>query len=121
MREHRYFVYMLASGPHGTLYVGVTNDLIRRVSEHREGLVQGFTKKHQVHRLVWFDEYSDVNDAIAQEKRLKRWRRDWKRSLIERENPGWLDLYPALAGVGPGSAQPFGPFGQDDRSEQVQA
>lgn len=119
MREHRYFVYMLASGPQGTLYIGVTNDLIRRVSEHREGMVAGFTKKYQVHQLVWFEEFGDINDAIAQEKRLKHWRRDWKRSLIERANPGWLDLYPTLAGMGPGSAQPFGPLGRDDRQRLI--
>jgi putative endonuclease len=113
MREHRYFVYMLASKPHGTLYVGVTNDLERRVTEHREGVVPGFTKKYSVHMLVWFEEYGEVQDAIAQEKRLKRWRRDWKRSLIERENPHWTDLYPALVGVGPGSARHVVPLGRD--------
>lgn len=113
MRDHRYFVYMLASRAQGTLYVGVTNDLIRRVTEHREGAVLGFTEKYHVHKLVWFDEYGDINDAIAQEKRLKRWRRDWKRSLIERENPGWLDLYPALAGVGPTPVQAKEPLGRN--------
>ncbi len=117
MRDHRYFVYMLASGPQGTLYVGVSNDLIRRITEHREGAVSGFTKKYRVHHLVWFEEYNDINEAIAREKQLKRWRRDWKRSLIEQENPGWLDLYPALAGVGPGSARSSGPLGRDDISE----
>lgn len=99
MRDHRYFVYMLASKPQGTLYIGVTNDLMRRVSEHREGLISGFTKKHAVHRLVWFEEYGDINDAIAQEKRLKRWHRDWKRTLIEQNNPYWSDLFPGLSGI----------------------
>lgn len=98
MRDHRYFVYMLASKPQGTLYVGVTNDIIRRVAEHRQNLVPGFTKKYGVHLLVWFEEYGDINAAIAQEKRLKRWRRDWKRSLIEQQNPHWADLFPALVG-----------------------
>ncbi|HUJ02165.1 MAG TPA: GIY-YIG nuclease family protein [Rhizomicrobium sp.] len=96
MRDHNYFVYMLASKPQGTLYVGVTNDLPRRVSEHREGKVQGFTKKYGVMKLVWFERYGDINEAIAKEKRLKRWRRDWKRSLIEADNPHWADLYSSL-------------------------
>jgi len=100
MREHRYFVYMLASRPQGTLYVGVTNDLARRVTEHKEGLVEGFTKRYGVDKLVWFEEFGEIQEAIAKEKRLKRWRRDWKRSLIEADNPHWVDLYPALVGRG---------------------
>jgi putative endonuclease len=104
MRDHRYFVYMLASKSQGTLYVGVTKELARRVTEHREGAVSGFTKKYGVHRLVWFEEFGDIHEAIAMEKRLKRWRRDWKRSLIENENPHWADLFPALAGVRPARA-----------------
>ena len=114
MRDHRYFVYILANKPQGTLYVGVTNDLVRRVTEHRDGVVPGFTKRYSVHMLVWFEEYGDIQDAIAQEKRLKRWRRDWKRNLIERENPHWADLYPAIVGVGPGSARHCVPLGRDD-------
>lgn len=113
MRDHRYFVYMLASKPQGTLYVGVTNDLIRRAWEHHTGAVPGFTKRYNVHMLVWFEEYGDINEAIAREKQLKRWRRDWKRSLIEHENPGWLDLYPALVGVGPGTARSCGSLGRN--------
>jgi putative endonuclease len=97
---------MLASKPQGTLYIGVTNDLLRRVGEHREGAVQGFTKKYAVHGLMWFEEYGDINDAIAQEKRLKRWRRDWKRNLIEHDNPQWVDLYPTLVGVDPRPDRP---------------
>jgi putative endonuclease len=100
VRDHCYFVYMLASGPQGTLYVGVTNDLMRRAYEHREGLVPGFTKKYGVNRLVWYQIYGDINEAIAQEKRLKRWRRDWKKNLIERDNPRWVDLYPGLLNAG---------------------
>ena len=96
MRDHVYFVYMLASGHYGTLYVGVTNDLHRRAYQHREGLVPGFTKKYNVKKLVWFEMYRDIREAIAQEKRLKRWRRDWKISLIEENNPHWIDLYPSL-------------------------
>jgi putative endonuclease len=101
MRDHRYFVYMLASKPQGTLYTGVTNDLMRRVYEHREGLVPGFTKKYAVKTLVWYEEFGDIHDAIAQEKRIKRWQRDWKKNLIERDNPHWTDLYPAV--LNPGS------------------
>jgi len=93
-----YYVYILASGRHGTLYVGVTNDLIRRVFEHRSGVVPGFTKKHRVHRLVYFEPHTDVSEAILREKRIKRWLRTWKIELIERENPRWRDLWPELAG-----------------------
>ena len=100
MRDHEYFVYMLASKPQGTLYVGVTNDLMRRVYEHREGLLPGFTKKYGVKMLVWYSAYGDINDAIACEKRIKRWRRDWKKNLIEQDNPHWVDLYPALSNAG---------------------
>ena len=96
MREHRYFVYLLASKPWGTLYVGVTNDLIRRVTEHREGKVPGFTKTYDVKRLMWFEECRDIGDAIAREKRLKAWRRRWKCALIEEKNPHWEDLYPSI-------------------------
>ena len=73
MRDHCYFVYMLASKPQGTLYVGVTNDLMRRIYEHREGLIPGFTKKYGVKALVWFESYGDIREAISQEKRIKRW------------------------------------------------
>jgi putative endonuclease len=105
MRNFQYYVYILASKPQGTLYVGVTNDLIQRVMEHRSGLVPGFTKKYGVTRLVWYERHGDIREAIAKEKRLKRWCRDWKRTLIETDNPYWADLYPALSGMGPGSAQ----------------
>jgi putative endonuclease len=100
MRDHEYFVYMLATKPQGTLYVGVTNDLMRRVYQHRQGLLPGFTKKYGIKMLVWYNAYGDINDAIAQEKRIKRWRRDWKKNLIERDNPHWIDLYPALSNAG---------------------
>ncbi len=88
-----YCVYILASQRNGTLYVGVTSDLSRRVWEHKEGLTPGFTSKHRVVRLVWYEEYPDISDAITWEKRVKRWRRDWKLRLIEAQNPQWLDLY----------------------------
>ncbi|MGH6870133.1 MAG: GIY-YIG nuclease family protein [Rhizomicrobium sp.] len=115
MRDHVYFVYMLASKPQETLYVGVTNDLLRRVTEHREGLVPGFTVKYGVKKLVWFEQYGDINLAIAQEKRLKRRRRDWKRSLIEMDNPHWADLYPGMLAGGSriGARAPSGMTGSD--------
>ncbi len=91
-----YAVYILASQRNGTLYTGVTRDLARRVWEHREGIVPGFSRKYGVKHLVWYDLFDDVNAAIAHEKRLKKWRRDWKINLIERDNPDWDDLYNAL-------------------------
>jgi len=93
---HQYFVYILASGLGGTLYIGVTNDLVRRVSEHRAGLVEGFTRKYGVVRLVYFEEFGDIRDAIAREKRLKKWNRAWKVQLIEERNPNWDDLFLGL-------------------------
>jgi putative endonuclease len=92
-----YYVYILASRKHGTLYIGVTNNLIRRVYEHRSDVVRGFSTRYQVHLLVWFESYDDVTTAITREKELKKWRRDWKINLIESSNPEWADLYPALA------------------------
>ncbi len=97
MKDHTYFLYILASKKNGTLYTGVTNDLLRRVQEHREGLVAGFTKKYQVKMLVYFEVHSDINETISREKLMKRWRRSWKLRLIERGNPQWLDLWPELA------------------------
>ena len=91
-----YYVYILASKERGTLYVGVTNDLLRRVYEHKEGLAEGFTKRHGVKRLVYFETHDSIEAAIAREKHLKRWRRDWKVELIERDNPRWADLYKTL-------------------------
>jgi putative endonuclease len=88
-----YWVYILASRVGGTLYIGVTNDLVRRIYEHREGLVDGFTKKYALHRLVYFEQFDDVENAIRREKRLKSWNRAWKIRLIEQNNPNWIDLY----------------------------
>ncbi len=88
-----YYVYILASKKHGTLYIGVTNDLIKRVFEHKNDLVEGFTKKYSVHQLVYFDQTGDVNSAITREKQIKKWRRQWKIELIEEKNPDWDDLY----------------------------
>ena len=86
------FVYILASKRNGTLYVGVTSDLLPRIYQHKHGLVDGFTKRHHVHRLVHFQTFDDMASAIQHEKRLKRWKRDWKIALIEKINPRWLDL-----------------------------
>ena len=91
-----YYVYILASKRNGTLYIGVTNDIVRRVYEHKNDLIEGFTKKYSVHRLVYFEETSDIESAILREKRLKKWNRKWKLELIEKENPNWEDLYDGL-------------------------
>ena len=91
-----YFVYILASQRNGTLYVGVTNNLVRRVHEHREKLADGCTAQYGVSKLVWFDQTDSIDAAIAHEKRLKRWRREWKLALIEKNNPQWFDLYDGI-------------------------
>jgi len=91
-----YFVYILASRHSGTLYVGVTSDLIRRVAEHREGAIPGFTERHGVKRLVWYEAHDSVEAAIRREKRLKKWPRAWKVALIETANPQWQDLWPEI-------------------------
>ena len=88
-----YWVYIMASAPGGTLYVGVTNDLIRRAYEHRNGLVAGFTRKYQVKRLVYFEAHDSIVAAIQREKNIKHWPREWKIDLIVRDNPEWDDLY----------------------------
>jgi len=90
--ERRFYTYILASRPWGTLYVGVTNDLMRRVFEHKEGRIEGFTKKYGVKTLVYFEEWATANDAIHREKRLKKWPRSWKITLIRTDNPDWADL-----------------------------
>jgi putative endonuclease len=91
-----YWVYILASERDGTINVGVTNDLSRRVWEHKENIGSHFTRRYNVKRLVWSEEYQDINEAIAREKQLKKWRRQWKCKLIESVNPMWDDLYPHL-------------------------
>lgn len=92
-----YYVYILASRPHGRLYVGVTNDLKRRVYEHREGIADGFTRQHGVKGLVHFEMHEDIEQAIRREKSLKRWQRPWNFALIERNNPQWIDLWDGLS------------------------
>jgi len=86
----------MASKRNGTLYIGVTNDLVRRVYEHRNDFVEGFTQKYAVHLLVFYEIHNDINNAIQREKRLKKWNRAWKIELIEKENPEWNDLYDGL-------------------------
>jgi putative endonuclease len=88
-----YYVYILASKKNGTLYLGVTNDLVRRVYEHKNNLVEGFSKKYEIHHLVYFEVCEDVRAAIQREKNIKKWRRQWKIELIEKSNPDWNDLY----------------------------
>lgn len=92
-----YYVYLLASDRNGTLYVGVTNNLVRRVYEHKTKVVRGFTKQYGVDRLVWFEASDDPTNAIAREKDIKKWRRAWKLRLIEQSNPQWVDLYDQIS------------------------
>ena len=87
-----YYVYILASKRNGTLYVGVTNDLKRRIDEHKNGLIEGFTKKYNVYMLVYFETTENIESAITREKQLKEWQRAWKLRLIEKNNPQWEDL-----------------------------
>jgi len=88
-----YWVYILANRPGGTLYVGVTNDLVRRVHEHREGLAESFTKRYGVKKLVYFEAHDTIIAALQREKNIKHWSREWKIDLIVAKNPDWLDLY----------------------------
>lgn len=88
-----YFVYILTNKFKGTLYVGVTNNIQRRIAEHKLGLVDGFTKKYSLKKLVYFQEYKYIDGALNYEKKLKRWHREWKINLIEKDNPNWSDLF----------------------------
>jgi len=96
--ERAYFVYILASRRNGTLYVGITSNLPRRVWEHKSGFVEGFTKEYGIHRLVWFECGSSAEGAISREKQIKKWNRKWKIELIEAMNPYWNDLYDSITG-----------------------
>jgi putative endonuclease len=93
MKQHLYFVYILASRSNGTLYTDVTNDVLGRTWEHKNDLVEGFTRKYGVHTLVWFESHNDISAAIAREKQIKGWNHAWKVKMIEKENSGWNDLY----------------------------
>ncbi|AEH02180.1 GIY-YIG nuclease family protein [Lacinutrix sp. 5H-3-7-4] len=89
---HQYYMYILSNKKNGTLYIGVTNDLERRIFEHKKKLVEGFTKKYGLNKLIYFEQFQYVNDAIKREKQLKNWNRSWKIKLIEKENKDWTDL-----------------------------
>ena len=91
-------VYILASQPNGTLYIGVTSDLVKRIWQHREGLVDGFTKQYGVKMLVWYEQHETMDSAISREKAMKKWLRQWKLSTIEQQNPDWVDLWPEITG-----------------------
>jgi putative endonuclease len=95
--DRQFYVYILTNRPYGTLYMGITNDLLRRVWEHKNDFVEGFTRDHGLHSLVWYEVHSTAYEAITREKSLKRWHRDWKVNLIQRMNPAWDDLYPSIA------------------------
>ncbi len=90
------WVYIMTNKPYGTLYIGVTADLVRRVSEHRAGDVTGFTQRYWLKRLVYFEQHEDIRDAIAREKAMKQWLRSWKEELISKQNPRWDDLYESI-------------------------
>ena len=94
-------VYILASSRNGTLYVGVTSNLIARVWQHREHIVEGFTAKYDVTRLVWYEQHATMDSAIGREKRIKKWNREWKLRLIDEANPSWRDLWPDIIGAVP--------------------
>ena len=91
-------VYILASGRNGTLYVGVTSALVKRIWEHKNDLAEGFTRRYGVHTLVYFEQHASMEAAIAREKQLKKWNRAWKLDLIEQNNPSWKDLWPEICG-----------------------
>lgn len=92
MRQHDYYTYIVTNRPEDTLYTGVTNDLVRRLAEHSSGKYDGFSKKYNCNRLVWFEHHTDISEAILREKRIKKWRRAWKVEMIETGNPEWLEL-----------------------------
>jgi len=94
--ENSYYVYILASKRNGTLYTGITNNLKRRIYEHKNNLIKGFTQKYNIHNLVYFETTNDVNAAIEREKNIKKWNRKWKLELIEKQNPNWNNLYDNL-------------------------
>ncbi|PKN02326.1 MAG: endonuclease [Elusimicrobia bacterium HGW-Elusimicrobia-1] len=94
-----YYVYILSSKRNGALYTGVTSDIIKRVYEHKQSVVEGFTKKYNVHSLVWYEIHESAESAIIREKQIKKWKRDWKLKLVEKENPLWIDLYETICGV----------------------
>jgi putative endonuclease len=100
--DKRPAVYILASKRNGTLYIGVTSDLLKRVWEHRNSVIEGFTKRYGIHSLVWYELHERMESALQREKRMKEWARRWKVRLIEKMNPTWRDLYPSLLGLDSG-------------------
>ena len=94
--DKRYWVYMMASKRYGTLYIGMTSDIVKRVWEHKNSVVEGSTEKYEIHNLVWFEEYTTAENAIKHEKRLKKYNRDWKINLINEKSPHWDDLYESI-------------------------
>lgn len=97
MKEH-FYVYIVASQRNGTLYIGVTSNLIKRIYEHKEGVIDGFTKKYKVNALVYYEQHENAEAAITREKQMKEWKRQWKLELIEKNNPEWDDLYNEITG-----------------------
>ena len=95
---NQYYVYILSSKRNGTLYIGVTSHLVKRIWEHKNKVIEGFTSRYGVDKLVYFEEYQEIKLAIQREKRLKEWPRKWKLNLIEQNNPNWLDLYYGIVG-----------------------
>jgi len=96
MNKHIYFVYIMANSNNRSIYIGITNDIKRRVAEHQSNLKQGFSWKYNTHKLVYFEKFDYVSDAILKEKRMKKWNREWKNNLINKDNPQWNDLSPTL-------------------------
>jgi len=111
MPNHDYWVYIVASGPYGWLYVGMTNDLIRRVGEHKHGQIDGHSRERGTDLLVWYEHHRYVDQAILREKRIKRWLRPWKFALIEQANPHWADLYGDLIAASANSGSANGKAG----------
>jgi len=98
MYDHVYYVYIISSRPHGAIYIGVTNDLVKRTLEHRAGEGSKHARKYKIDRLVYFEVFDQIGDAIDREKKLKRWRRAWKDALIRERNPSWRDLFEDIQG-----------------------
>jgi len=93
MWKHNYYIYIITNKNNSVLYTGVTNDLNRRIYEHKNKLIRGFTSKYNINKLIYFEHFSNINDAIQREKRIKKWKREWKENLINSVNPNWNDLY----------------------------
>ena len=94
--KNQYCIYILANKRNGTLYIGVTSNLVERVYEHKNNMIEGFSKKYNIHKLVYYEITDDIESAIRREKQLKKWNRKWKMNLIEKSNPEWIDLYYGL-------------------------